>query len=265
MVSDEPSMLYSIVNNDDDEVDRLDEDDAISSQSELDDDNDPEEGVFQTSLNPINPINPVTENIVPQWESNQWLSSARYDYTHSGAFLDMGSGSPIDDLVESGTIRLLDWNDSMTNIQLNMRFVDKVQAISAVRKWSISVGREYWVLKSKIDTWTARCYHHSDDNYCSWYIGTKKKAMHSRWEITRFVKEHTCLVQIEQNKHRNLSSKFISMSISHLVANDPEIPVSNIIEEVQRKWVRNRYLCAEDIFATNIQKNLPSEFSSGIE
>ncbi|KAI5677586.1 hypothetical protein M9H77_08536 [Catharanthus roseus] len=41
----------------------------------------------------------------------------------------MGSSSPIDDLVEFGTIRLLDWNDSMTDIQLGMRFVDKVQAI----------------------------------------------------------------------------------------------------------------------------------------
>ncbi|KAI5659073.1 hypothetical protein M9H77_27866 [Catharanthus roseus] len=44
----------------------------------------------------------------------------------------MGSSSPIDDLVESGTVRLLDWNDSMTDIKLGMRFVDKVQAISAV-------------------------------------------------------------------------------------------------------------------------------------
>ncbi|KAI5674085.1 hypothetical protein M9H77_14449 [Catharanthus roseus] len=44
----------------------------------------------------------------------------------------MGSGSPIDDLVESGTIRLIYWNDSMIDIQLGMRFVNKVQAISAV-------------------------------------------------------------------------------------------------------------------------------------
>ncbi|KAI5663329.1 hypothetical protein M9H77_22652 [Catharanthus roseus] len=66
MVSDEPSMLYTIVNNDDNEVDGLDGDDAISSQSESDDDNDPEEGEFQTPLNPVNPVNPVTENIVPQ-------------------------------------------------------------------------------------------------------------------------------------------------------------------------------------------------------
>ncbi|KAI5648224.1 hypothetical protein M9H77_34229 [Catharanthus roseus] len=93
MVSDEPPMLYSTVNNDDDEVDGSDGDDVVSN---------------------------------------------------------MGSGSPIDDLVESGNIRLLDWNNSMTDIQLDMRFIDKVQAISAVRKYSISVGHEYRVLKSKI-------------------------------------------------------------------------------------------------------------------
>ncbi|KAI5682283.1 hypothetical protein M9H77_03511 [Catharanthus roseus] len=52
MVSDEPSMLYSTVNNDDDEVDGSDRDDVVSSQSESDDDNDPEEGEFQTPQNP---------------------------------------------------------------------------------------------------------------------------------------------------------------------------------------------------------------------
>ncbi|KAI5653723.1 hypothetical protein M9H77_30910 [Catharanthus roseus] len=103
MVSDEPSMLYSTINNDDDEVDGSDRDDAVSSQSESDDDNNPEEGEFQTPLNPINPVNPVTENIVQQWESSQRFSNARYDYTHSGAFLDIGSSSPVDDLVEFGT------------------------------------------------------------------------------------------------------------------------------------------------------------------
>ncbi|KAI5674112.1 hypothetical protein M9H77_14476 [Catharanthus roseus] len=117
-------------------------------------------------------------------------SSAIYDYAQFGAFLDMGSGSPIDDLVESGTIRLLDWNDSMTDIQLGMRFVDEMQAISAVQKWSISVGSEYRVVKSKGDQWIEKFYYQSDSNYYSW-------------------------------------------SISHLVANDPEIPVSNVIDEVQ--------------------------------
>ncbi|KAI5678590.1 hypothetical protein M9H77_09540 [Catharanthus roseus] len=34
-----------------------------------------------------------------------------------------------EEMLESGTVRLLDWNDSMTDIQLGMRFVDKVQTV----------------------------------------------------------------------------------------------------------------------------------------
>ncbi|KAI5652291.1 hypothetical protein M9H77_29478 [Catharanthus roseus] len=69
IVSNKSSILYTSFNNDDNEVDESDGDDAVSSQSELDDDNDPE-GELQTPLNPINPVNPVTENIMPQWESS---------------------------------------------------------------------------------------------------------------------------------------------------------------------------------------------------
>ncbi|KAI5664998.1 hypothetical protein M9H77_24321 [Catharanthus roseus] len=157
MVSNEPSMLYPTVNNVDDEINQSDGDDVVSSQSESDDDNDPEEGELQPLVNLVNP--------------------------------------------------------------LGMRFDDKVQAISAVRKWSISV-------------------------------------------------------------HKNLSTKSTSISISHLVANDNEIHVSSIIQKVQlrkianiyiafflmflqcvEKMVNSRHLCAGDIFATNVQKNLPSEFS----
>ncbi|KAI5662403.1 hypothetical protein M9H77_21726 [Catharanthus roseus] len=100
----------------------------------------------------------------------------------------------------------------MIDIQLGMRFVDKVQAVSAVRKYSVSVGREYRVLKSKIDTWTARCYHHNSS------------------------RNTHALYRLNKTNTETWSSKFISMSISHLVANDPEIPVSNIIQEVCRKW-----------------------------
>lgn len=97
----------------------------------------------------------------------------------------MGSGEQIDDLIELGTIRLLDWNDAITDIQLGMRFVDKIQAISAAQKWSIRMGREYRVAKNKSDQLTVKCYHHTDSNYFSWYIRIKKKATHVRWEITR--------------------------------------------------------------------------------
>ncbi|KAI5659579.1 hypothetical protein M9H77_28372 [Catharanthus roseus] len=93
---------------------------------------------------------PPPGTALQQWESSQWFSNARYDYTQSGAFLDISSGSPVDDIIESGTVRLLDWNNSMTDIQLSMRFVDKVQAVSAVRKYSVSVGHTYRVLKNSL-------------------------------------------------------------------------------------------------------------------
>ncbi|KAI5673776.1 hypothetical protein M9H77_14140 [Catharanthus roseus] len=90
MVSDEPSMLYRNY--------------TISSESEDDNDPDDKEEDITTPLN----------------LSSQWFSGAPYDYIQFGAFLDMGSGEQIDDLVELGTIRLLDLDNAMTDIQLSM-------------------------------------------------------------------------------------------------------------------------------------------------
>ncbi|KAI5682630.1 hypothetical protein M9H77_03858 [Catharanthus roseus] len=86
MVYNEPSMLYTTVTDDVAEIDHLDEEYVASNQFESD--NDAEEEDLQT------PVIPVTENAVTQWEGSQWCSSGRYDYTQSGAFLNMGSGSP---------------------------------------------------------------------------------------------------------------------------------------------------------------------------
>ncbi|KAI5650190.1 hypothetical protein M9H77_36195 [Catharanthus roseus] len=119
MVSHDPSMLYTTVNEDDDEIDYSDKDYVAPSKSESNDNNDAKEEELQT------PVISVTKNTMTQWESSQWYNSTRYDYTQFGTFLDMDSDSPIDDLVESGTLWLLDWNDSMTDIQIGMRFVDK--------------------------------------------------------------------------------------------------------------------------------------------
>ncbi|KAI5662495.1 hypothetical protein M9H77_21818 [Catharanthus roseus] len=75
MVSHEPSMLYTIVNDDDDEIDHSDEDYITSSQFESEDNNDAKGEELQS------PVIPVTENTMAQWESSQWYSSTRYDYT----------------------------------------------------------------------------------------------------------------------------------------------------------------------------------------
>ncbi|KAI5666910.1 hypothetical protein M9H77_16763 [Catharanthus roseus] len=55
--------------------------------------------------------------VITKMVRNEPSINAPYDYTSSGAFLDMGLGENIDDLIESRTIKLLDWIDAMTDLQ----------------------------------------------------------------------------------------------------------------------------------------------------
>ncbi|KAI5682339.1 hypothetical protein M9H77_03567 [Catharanthus roseus] len=176
-------MLYLDVEEDDEDNDDADQDYDVSSASI--DDNNPNDEEYDISTL-VNPLSPTTVN---QWQSN------------------IGLGEQIDDLINSSTIRLLNWNDAMTDLQLGMRFLDKIKAISIVQKWSIRIGREFRVVK---------IYPNKGENN-SWSLGNN---------------------QIHQGQHmpcsdRDITSKFISKLISHLVANDPKIPVSNVIQEVQ--------------------------------
>ncbi|KAI5650837.1 hypothetical protein M9H77_36842 [Catharanthus roseus] len=89
---------------------------------------------------------------------------------------------------------------------------------------------------------------HARDAFGPYFTGATKKT----WTFTQMVThdqlvrksfEHrrmdpnqwrnTRLVQAIQNKHQNMTSKFISKLTLHLVTNDLEIPVSNVIQEIQ--------------------------------
>ncbi|KAI5670554.1 hypothetical protein M9H77_10918 [Catharanthus roseus] len=72
----------------------------VSSASDDDNDNNDEEDGIST------PVNPLSSTTVNQWQN-------------------MGSGEQIDDFIESSTIKLLDWNDTMNDLQLGMRFFNK--------------------------------------------------------------------------------------------------------------------------------------------
>ncbi|KAI5673850.1 hypothetical protein M9H77_14214 [Catharanthus roseus] len=121
-----PNISKEDAEEDDDENNDAHEDYDVSSESNNGNNPDDEEDDIITL------VNPLSSTTVNQWQSSQWFSNAPYNYTQSEAFLYMDSGEQIDDLIESGIIRLLDWNDAMTDIQLGMRFVDKIQAISVV-------------------------------------------------------------------------------------------------------------------------------------
>lgn len=117
-----------------------------------------------------------------------------------------------------------------------MRFLDKDQAIYAVRKWSIQMSREFKVVKSKSNQWTAKCANSTDQQFCSWYIHIIKKATHGQWQITVYRPEHTCPVRILVNSHRKMPARHIASDIVHLIQSDPQTRVSRIVTEIQMKF-----------------------------
>ncbi|KAI5667908.1 hypothetical protein M9H77_17761 [Catharanthus roseus] len=127
MVFDEPLMLYPDVEEDDD----ANADYDVSSAYENNDDNDGEDDIST-------PVNPLSSTIMNQWQSSQWFSNAPCGYTLSG----------IDDLIESGTISLLDWNEAITDLQLGMRNLERERASkrkrkpSALKEEAAALGKE---------------------------------------------------------------------------------------------------------------------------
>ncbi|KAI5671462.1 hypothetical protein M9H77_11826 [Catharanthus roseus] len=201
IVSDEPSILYPNVEEDDEDDDDANEAYDVSSASGNANYTNDEEDDISTLINPLYSIT------VNQWQSSQWFSNAPHDYTSSGAFLDMGSREQIDDLIESGTIRLLNWNDAMTDLQLGMRFFDKIRSISAVQKWSIWTGGEFRVVKSSskqalkygfkiyFKTNIASCCQRSlsrtSSKKCKYYF---RRVVCARWHVVANGKNIHCLV-----------------------------------------------------------------------
>ncbi|KAI5654756.1 hypothetical protein M9H77_31943 [Catharanthus roseus] len=109
MVSDESSMLYPTVDDEDNENDHSDEEYIVSSESESDGNNGAEEEEYGLGFSDKRPY-------------QIWYP-------------------------------MISWNDSMADIQLGMRFVDKVQAISA-RYLSQTSSKKYkyyfkWVLRTR--------------------------------------------------------------------------------------------------------------------
>ncbi|KAI5678495.1 hypothetical protein M9H77_09445 [Catharanthus roseus] len=66
-------MLYPTVDEDDNENDHFDEDFAVTSESDNNDNTDAEEEDIRTL------VNPVIENTMTQWQSSQWFSSEMHE------------------------------------------------------------------------------------------------------------------------------------------------------------------------------------------
>jgi hypothetical protein len=85
---------------------------------------------------------------------------------------------------------------------------------------------------------------HSDENNryiltchrgCSWTVRAMKGNDYS-WRIISVVQPHTCLMNVDDMNHAQLSSKFISQRLVNIIKNYPLLTVMTLIEVVIVAW-----------------------------
>jgi hypothetical protein len=85
---------------------------------------------------------------------------------------------------------------------------------------------------------------HSDENKryvltchrdCPWTV-CARKGKDCSWRITSVVQPHTCLMNVDNMNHTQLSSRFISQRLVNIIKNCPLLIVITLIEVVMVAW-----------------------------
>jgi hypothetical protein len=70
---------------------------------------------------------------------------------------------------------------------------------------------------------------------CPWTVHTRKGKYYS-WRITSVVQHHTCLTNVDDMSHAQLSSRFISQRLVNIIKNCPLLTVVALTEVVMVVW-----------------------------
>jgi hypothetical protein len=85
---------------------------------------------------------------------------------------------------------------------------------------------------------------HSDENKryvltchrgCPWTVRARK-GKDCRWKITSVVHPHTCLMNVDDMNHGQLSYGFISQRLVNIIKNCPLLAVATLIKVVMVAW-----------------------------
>jgi hypothetical protein len=74
-------------------------------------------------------------------------------------------------------------------------------------------------------------FHHG----CPWIV-CARKGKDDNWRITSFVQPHTCVTNVDNRKHAQLSSRFISQRLVNIIKNCPLMTVTTLIEMTMVAW-----------------------------
>jgi hypothetical protein len=80
-----------------------------------------------------------------------------------------------------------------------------------------------------------KCYVLTCHCGCPWIVHARK-GKDCSWRISSVVQPHTCLTNVDDMNHAQLSSRFISQRLVNIIKNCPLITVASLIEVVMVAW-----------------------------
>jgi hypothetical protein len=80
-----------------------------------------------------------------------------------------------------------------------------------------------------------KCYVLTYRRGCSWTV-CARKWKDCCWRITSVVQPHTCLTNVDDMNHAQLSSRFISQRLINIIKNRPLLIVAALIEVIMVAW-----------------------------
>ena len=101
----------------------------------------------------------------------------------------------------------------------------------AVKRWAVSLGKEFRVAKSNSSVYDVVCAKEG----CPWRVHAFKGIFKSYWKVS-IVVEHTCVLEGVQNVHRNMTTDFIANEIYGMVMDKMHLEPKMIIRRIQHKY-----------------------------
>ena len=128
-------------------------------------------------------------------------------------------------MVEDGMLQ--EW-EYMKNEEIQGARYPTIDAVKeAVKLWSVSLRKEFRVIKSKSSVYEVVCV--KDD--CPWRVYAYRGRWKTHWECS-IVEQHTCYLDGVEKSHQNITSVFIANEMYGLIVNNLAYEPKMIIRHI---------------------------------
>nr|CAH68172.1 H0323C08.14 [Oryza sativa] len=123
------------------------------------------------------------------------------------------------------------WEYKENEVIEGARYAHKDEMKEAVKHWTVSLQREFRVVKSTNYVYEVRCIKED----CPWRVHAYKGKWNDYWKVS-IVTEHKCYLQGVEKYHRNITSAFVASEMYSSVVGNIGFEPKSIIRHIENKF-----------------------------